>query len=166
MKRTAAIAADFERHAFEKDLVMTVKPTLMLLIALVVANLSGCAGETPVTRHSGSVVSHVDSYGSGTGGSQHLANMGQMIAGFDYGDSSKTDWKGSIKWSFLRHEGNSDVYQVEWGYKPEGGSPTRKVEDLSFDGVIPAKLVVNEQWVISIEPDRPPVKANSGTRRS
>ena len=166
MKKTAANAADFERHAFEKDLVMTVKPPLVLLIALVVGNLSGCASETPVARHSGSVVSHVDSYGSGMGGSQHLSNLGQMSAGFDYGDSSKTDWKGSIKWSFLRREGNSDVYKVEWEHKPKGGSATRKVEGLSFDGVIPAKLVVNEQWVISIEPDLPPVKAKSGTRRN
>ena len=166
MKRTAAISVDFERHAFEKDLVMTLKPTLLLLFALVVGNLSGCASETPVARYSGSVVSHVDSYGSGTGGSQHLANLGQMSAGFDYGDSSKTDWKGSIKWSFLRREGNSDVYKVEWEHKPKGGSATRKVEGLSFDGVIPAKLVVNEQWLISIEPHQPPVKAKSGTRRS
>lgn len=120
---------------------------------------NAATSETPVARHSGSIVSHVDSYGSGTGGSQHLAVLGQMSAGFDYGDSSKTDWKGSIKWSFLRREGNCDVYKVEWEHKPKGGSATRKVEDLSFDGVIPAKLVVNEQWVISIEPEQPPVKA-------
>jgi hypothetical protein len=82
-----------------------------------------------------------------------------MGAGFDYGDSSRTDWKASIKWNFLRSEGNSDVYQVEWEFKPQGGSPTRKVEELSFDGAIPAKLVVNEQWVISIEPEQPPAEA-------
>ena len=66
---------------------------------------------------------------------------------------------GSIKWRYLRKESNSDVYKVEWEYKPKGGSPTHKVDELSFDGVSPAKLVVNEQWVISIEPDQPPVKA-------
>lgn len=115
----------------------------------------GAISETPVARYSGSIVSHVDSYGSGTGGSQHLANLGQMNAGFDYGDSSKTDWKGSIKWRYLRKESNSDVYKVEWEYKPKGGSPTHKVDELSFDGVSPATLVVNEQWVISIEPDQP-----------
>jgi len=138
---------------------MTVKPTLPLMMSLVVATLSGCTSETPVARYSGSIVSHVDSYGSGTGGRQHLANLGQMGAGFDYGDSSRTDWKASIKWNFLRSEGNSDVYQVEWEFKPQGGSPTRKVEELSFDGAIPAKLVVNEQWVISIEPEQPPAEA-------
>jgi hypothetical protein len=138
---------------------VTVKPILLVMIALVFANLSGCATKTPVAQFSGSIVSHVDSYGSGTGGSQELANLGQMAAGFDYGDSSKTDWKGSIQWSFLRSEGNSDVYQIKWEFKPQGGSPTRKVEELSFDGVIPAKLVVNEQWVISIEPDQPPTEA-------
>lgn len=120
---------------------------------------NAATSETPVARYSGSIVSHVDSYGSGTGGSQHLATLGQMNAGFDYGDSSKTDWKGSIKWRYLRKESNSDVYKVEWAYKPKGGSPTHKVDELSFDGVSPAKLVVNEQWVISIEPDQPPVKA-------
>ena len=120
---------------------------------------NGATSETPAERYSGSIVSHVDSYGSGTGGSQHLANLGQMNAGFDYGDSSKTDWKGSIKWRYLRKDSNSDVYKVEWEYNPKGGSPTHKVDELSFDGVSPAKLVVNEQWVISIEPDQPPVKA-------
>jgi hypothetical protein len=138
---------------------MIFKPTLLIMIAFVVASLSGCASETPVARYSGSIVSHVDSYGSGTGSSQHLSKLGQMGGGFDYGDSSKTDWKASIKWSFLRSEGNSDVYQVEWEFKPQGGPTTHKVEELSFDGVIPAKLVVNEHWVISIEPDASPTEA-------
>ena len=91
---------DVCRYALEKDLGMTVKPTLLLMSALVVVNLSGCASETPVARYSGSIVSHVDSYGSGTGGSQHLANLGQMAAGFDYGDSSKTDWKAKHQMEF------------------------------------------------------------------
>lgn len=135
---------------------MTLKPILMLMIALVVANLTGCSNEQPVARYSGSIVSHVDSYGSGTGGSQPLANLGQMAAGFEYADALKADWKANIKWSFLRSEGNSDVYQIEWDFKPEGRTRTHKAEELSFDGRNPAKLVVNEQWVISIDPDSPP----------
>ncbi len=109
-------------------------------------------------RYSGSIVSHVDSYGSGTGSRQRLSSLGQMTSGFDYGDPAKTDWKASINWRFLMREGESDVYQIEWNYKPKVGAPTHKVEELSFDGVMPAKLVVNEQWVISIEPEEPPAE--------
>lgn len=138
---------------------MVTKPTLLLMLAVVVANLSGCASKPPVPLHSGSIVSHVDSYASGTGSSQHLRNLGSMVTGFDYGDSSRTDWTATIKWGFLRCEGNSDVYQVKWEYKPKGGSPIRKAEELSFNGASPAKLVVNEQLVISIEPSQPTNKA-------
>jgi hypothetical protein len=105
-------------------------------------------------RYPGSIVSHIDSYGSGTGGSQSLSDSGKMVTGFDYGDSSKMDWKGSIRWQFLRRDDKADVFQVEWDYEPKAGTSTRKVEELSFDGVTPAKLVVNEQWVISIEPSQ------------
>ncbi len=113
---------------------------------------NAATSETPVARYSGSIVSHVGSYGSGTGGSQHLANLGQMSTGIKYGETSKTHWNGSIKWRYLRKESNSDVYKVEWEYKPTGGSPTHNVDELAFDGVSPTKLVVNKQWVISIEP--------------
>ena len=104
--------------------------------------------------HVGTIVSHIDSYGSGTGSRTALSSSGQMNTGFNYGDSEKTDWKGSIKWRLLRKEGKSDVYEIEWNFKPSNGTSTSKVEELAFDGVQPAKLVVNQQWVISIERDR------------
>jgi hypothetical protein len=105
-------------------------------------------------ERAGSIVSHVDSYGSGTGSRHELSSTGQMVTGFDYGDAAKVDWKGSLKWRLLRREGKSDIYEVEWNYKPKVGEPTSKTEELAFDGVTPAKLVVNEQWVISIEPSQ------------
>lgn len=114
--------------------------------------------------HSGTIVSHVDSYGSGTGSSHDLSSSGQMVTGFDYGDAAKVDWKGSVKWRLLRREGQSDLYQVEWSYKPKDAEPTGKTEELSFDGVMPAKLVVNEQWVISIEPDKETVEGSKRER--
>jgi len=114
--------------------------------------------------HTSSIVSHVDSYGSGTGSRHELSSTGQMVTGFDYGDAAKTDWKGGIKWRLLRREGRSDIYEVEWNYKPRNGEPTSKTEELSFDGVTPAKLVVNEQWVISIEPGQTPAEGNQRER--
>lgn len=112
-------------------------------------------GESRVKAgHNGAIVSHIDSYGSGTGGRTTLSSSGQMNTGFNYGDSENTDWKGSIKWRLLRKEGISDVYEIEWNFKPSNGTSTSKVEELAFDGVQPAKLIVNQQWVISIERDR------------
>lgn len=112
-------------------------------------------GESRVKAgHNGAIVSHIDSYGSGTGGRTTLSSSGHMNTGFNYGDSEKTDWKGSIKWRLLRKEGISDIYEIEWNFKPSKGISTSKVEELAFDGVQPAKLVVNQQWVISIERDR------------
>ncbi len=122
------------------------------------------AAQSREARNSSSIVSHVDSYGSGTGSRHELSSTGQMVTGFDYGDATKTDWKGSIKWRLLRREGQSYLYQVEWNYKPNGGAPTGKTEELSFDGVTPAKLIVNEQWVISIEPNQPPAEENKRER--
>jgi hypothetical protein len=109
----------------------------------------------PTAVRSGTIVSHIDSYGSGTGSRSELSSSGQMVTGFDYGDPAKPDWKGSIKWQLLRREGKSDVYQIEWNFKPTKGTSTSKTEELSFDGVTPSKLVVNTQWVISIEPVQP-----------
>jgi hypothetical protein len=114
--------------------------------------------------HVGTIVSHIDSYGSGTGSHTALSSSGQMITGFDYSDSAKTDWKGSIKWRFLRSNGKSDVYEIEWSFKPKAGATVRKTEEILFDGVMPAKLIVNEQWVISIEPVQPLVLENKRER--
>lgn len=104
--------------------------------------------------HVGTIVSHIDSYGSGTGSRTALSSSGQMNTGFDYSDAAKTDWKGNIKWRLLRRNDKSDVYEIEWNFKPSNGTSTSKVKELAFDGVQPAKLVVNQQWVISIERDR------------
>ena len=99
------------------------------------------------------IVSHVDSYGSGTGTSHQLSSTGGMRTGFDYTDRSKTDWTADIKWSFLRRDDGVDVYRVEWEFKTKSGTSAPKVAELSFDGVAPAKLAVNEQLVISVEPE-------------
>ena len=80
------------------------------------ALLLGCARETPVPRFAGTIVSHIDYYGSGTGTSSQLSSTGQMRTGFDYTDDSKRDWKADIKWAFVRREGGADVYRVEWKF--------------------------------------------------
>ena len=134
---------------------MAVKTKFLHLSTLLTIFLVGCFTASPTARYSGAIVSHVDSYGSGTGGSHQLAASGQMDTGFDYGDTSIENWRASVKWSFLRREGNKDVYTVEWNFKPHGGSSTQQVAELSFDGVTSAVLTVNEQLVISIEPDEP-----------
>ncbi len=76
-----------------------------------------------------------------------------MRTGFEYTDTSKTDWTAEIKWSFLRREDGADVYRLEWEFKTNSGSSSPKVAELPFDGSTPAKLTVNERLVISIEPE-------------
>lgn len=131
------------------------KTILIHLPVCLLLCFAGCTKEKPVPRFSGTIVSHVDSYGSGTGTSSQLSPTGQMRTGFDYKDTSKTDWTADIKWSFLRREVSADVYRVEWDFKATGGSSSSNVAELSFDGVTPAKLTVNEHLVISIEPEKP-----------
>lgn len=116
---------------------------------------AGCSSETLVPRFSGTVVSHVDSYGSGTGASSQLSTSGQMGSGFNYGDTTKADWTAQIKWSFLRAEDSADVYRVEITFNSLSGISSSKVAMLFFDGVTPVKLTVNKQLVISIEPEDP-----------
>lgn len=72
-----------------------------------------------------------------------------MGTGFDYTDESKTDRKADIKWSFLRRDGGSDVYHIEW---VQIGSSVPQSAELSFDGTSPAKLRLTDQLFISIEP--------------
>jgi beta-lactamase regulating signal transducer with metallopeptidase domain len=134
----------------------------LVALAIVLATTIHAADEPPaaepkvsVLRHTGSMVSHVDFYGSGTGVSERLKAAGQMGVGFKYGDPSKTSWKGNLSWSLLRNEGNADVYAFELEFIPEGGAPVRQVGKLSFDGESPALVVVNDQWAISIEPEQP-----------
>lgn len=135
------------------------KTILLHLPVILLLYFAGCSSDRPVPRFAGTIVSHVDSYGSGTGTSHQLSSTGQMLTGFDYTDTSKTDWTAEIKWSFLRREDRFDVYRVEWEFKATSGSSSPNVAELSFDGVAPAKLTVNEHLVISIEPEEPSDKA-------
>lgn len=115
-----------------------------------------CTNDKPVPRFAGTIVSHVDSQGSGTGTSSQLSTTGQMRTGFDYTDESKTDWTADIKWSFLRRDGGSDVYRIEWA---RNGASVSQSAQLSFDGKSPAKLRLTDQLFISIEPMPSQVKA-------
>ena len=119
---------------------------LLLLLPLC---LMGCSNKTPVARFAGRIVSHVDSQESGTGASSQLSATGQMQTGFQYKDKSKTDWKADIKWSFLRSDGGSDVYRIQWILN---GSSVAQSAELSFDGKTPAKLRLTDQLFVSIEP--------------
>jgi hypothetical protein len=129
-------------------------PKFIVVLSFVfVAGLcAGCTSESPVVRHAGKVVSHVDSYGSGTGNSQRLQAAGEMVVGFSYGDPLKRSWKGKIKWALLRQEGDADVYKVQSEFISENGATVRKSQSLSYDGESAAVIVVNDQWAISIEP--------------
>jgi hypothetical protein len=129
------------------------KTILLHLPVCLLLCFAGCDSETPVPRFAGTIVSHVDSYGSGTGTSHQLSTTGGMHTGFEYTDTSKTNWTADINWSFLRRESGADVYRVEWEFKTNSGSSSAKVAELSFDGVTPAKLAINEQLIISIEPE-------------
>lgn len=100
------------------------------------------------------MVSHIDSFGSGTGTSSPLSPTGQMRTGFDYTDDSTRDWKADIKWSFVRRDGAADVYRIEWKFIDEPSVPN--AAELSFDGVSTSKLPVSGQLIISIEPDASP----------
>lgn len=44
--------------------------------------------------YSGAIISHIDSYGSGTGSSTLLSSSGKLISGFDYGDPSENHDEG------------------------------------------------------------------------
>jgi len=114
---------------------------------------TGCASETPAPRYSGTIVSHVDSYGSGTGTSTRLSTSGQMGSGFNYGDTAKADWTAKIQWSFQKRKDSADVYRVEIAFNSPNGISSSKVATLLFDGVTSAKITVNEQLIISIDPE-------------
>ncbi len=53
--------------------------------------------ETPVRGFTGTIVSHVASYGPGTGTSSQLSSTGQMRTGFHRTDDSRKDWTADIK---------------------------------------------------------------------
>jgi hypothetical protein len=123
------------------------------------ALLAGCGKSDVGPRFVGTVVSHVDTYGSGTRTQSVLRREGSMRSGFNYGDSSKVDWTSDITWRFLRRDGTNDVYRVEWTFRPKGGSSDTKAKEVSFDGREAVRVFDNRWQVISIEPG--PIPTNS-----
>ncbi len=128
------------------------KNILSIIIGLLILCLAGCDQVAPEPRFAGTIISHIETYGSGTGTSSQLSSAGQMQTGFDYADDSRMDWTADIKWSFIRREDESDVYHIEWEFQAQNGSPVFNDAELSFDGLSPAKLTITEQLIISIEP--------------
>jgi hypothetical protein len=121
-----------------------------MLMGLVV--LPGC-GERDGPRFEGRIVSHVDTYGSGTGAESSLRREGSMTSGFNYGDPSRgPDWRSDIKWHFLRQELVSDVYRVEWTFRPKSGTGGTKAMDVSFDGLASVTVFSNKWQIITFEP--------------
>jgi hypothetical protein len=121
--------------------------------------LTGCGRSDIGPRFAGTVVSHVDGYGSGTGGESALRREGSMTSGFDYGDPSKPDWTSDIRWSFLRRDGGSDVYRMEWTFRPANGAGRTESKEIAFDGRKAVRAFGNQWQVISIEPG--PMKTDS-----
>jgi hypothetical protein len=114
--------------------------------------LTGCGRSDIGPRFAGTVVSHVDQYGSGTGGESALRREGSLTSGFDYGDPSNLDWTSDIKWSFLRRDGGSDVYRMEWTFRPANGTARTESKEVAFDGMKAVRVFGNQWQVISIEP--------------
>jgi len=127
-------------------------PTIGPLLALVL--LSGCDRTEAGPRFQGSIVSHIDGYGSGTGTESILLREGSIMSGFDYGDASKPDWTSDIKWCYLRQDGGSDVYKVEWTFRPKNGTGGKQTIEVFFDGRHSVKISRNQWQTISIEPTR------------
>lgn len=123
------------------------------------ALLASCAKPDVGPRFAGTVVSHVDTYGSGTGTQSVLGREGSMRSGFDYGDSSKVDWTSDVTWRFLRRDGANDVYRVEWTFRPKGGASDPGAKEVSHDGTDAVRIFENQWQVISIEPG--PITTNS-----
>mgnify|MGYP006301681293 CR=1 FL=1 len=131
--------------------------TVVALAIVLVA--AGCSKAPVLPRFQGKIVSHVDQYGSGTGGESALSAEGSMISGFNYGAPTKPDWTSDIKWSFLRRDGGIDVYQIEWTFRPKSGTGETETKEVAFDGTDSVRVFKNEWQVISIEPD--PMRKNS-----
>ncbi|MCE9613832.1 MAG: hypothetical protein K8T26_06115 [Lentisphaerae bacterium] len=121
-------------------------------LALAVVILSGCAKKDLTPRFAGRIVSHVDTYGSGTGGQSELKPDGSMRSGFKYGDPAKPDWTSDIKWRLIRQRGEADLYRVEWTFTLRNTAGNTKAAEVPFDGR-KSVLVFSNQWqVVSIEP--------------
>ena len=128
------------------------RPNLTIGALLTLVLLTGCGRTEAGPRFQGRIVSHVDTYGSGTGSESNLHREGSMTSGFDYGDSAKPDWTSDIKWCFLRQDGGSDVYRVQWTFRPKNGTGRIRTTEVSFDGKRSARVSGNQWQTISIEP--------------
>ena len=126
----------------------------MLTIGLLLGSvlLAGCDKSGAGPRFPGRIVSHVGTYGSGTGGESNLDREGSMTSGFHYADSSQPDWTSDIKWCFLGRDRSSDVYRVEWTFRPEKGVGRTEVTEVAFDGTKSVRVFDNPWQVISVEP--------------
>jgi hypothetical protein len=133
----------------------------MLTIGLLLGSvlLAGCDKSGAGPRFPGRIVSHVGTYGSGTGGESNLDREGSMTSGFHYADSSQPDWTSDIKWCFLGRDRSSDVYRVEWTFRPEKGVGRTEVTEVAFDGTKSVRVFDNPWQVISVEPGA--IKNNS-----
>jgi hypothetical protein len=136
-------------------------------LTLALAILSGCGKMELAPRHQGRVVSHVDTYGSGTGGESMLTRNGSMTSGFNYGNQAKPDWTSDITWQFARQQGQADVYEAKWTFRPKIGAGATQVVEVPFDGMKSAMVFSNQWQIVSIEPGM--MKTDSqqapGTRR-
>ena len=126
-------------------------------VTLSLAVLSGC-GKTDFTpRFAGRIVSHVDAYGSGTGGETALKREGSMRSGYQYGDPARSDWTRSdwtsdIKWQLIGQKGEADLYRVEWRFAFRNTAGSTRVGEVPFDGMKPAIVFSNQWQTVSIEP--------------
>jgi len=116
--------------------------------------LGGCGETGGGPQFGGRVVSHVDTYGSGTGSEAKLDEEGSLSCGFEYGDASKPDWTSEIRWRFLRQDGDNDVHRIDWTFRMKDGAGVSNSKDVSFDGKESVKVFANQWQVVSIEPER------------
>jgi hypothetical protein len=123
------------------------------LLALIL--VAGCGRTKTGPRFQGRIVSHVDTYGSGTGTESSLRREGSMTSGFDYGDPAKPDWDSDIRWCFVRQDGESDLYRVEWNFRPKTGTGRTQTTEVPFDGKHSARVSENQWQTVSIEPPPP-----------
>jgi len=128
------------------------KAALACWVGLGVVLLSGCGEGDGGLRFGGRVVSHVGTYGSGTGSEAELDEEGTLSCGFEYGDASKQGWTSQIKWRFLRQDGDSDVYRIDWTFRMKDGASVSNSKEVSFDGKESVQAFANHWQVVSIEP--------------
>lgn len=125
--------------------------------------VGGCGRTEDGPRFGGRIVSHVDTYGSGTGSESNLDREGSLTSGFDYGDASKPDWTSEITWRFVGHDGDSDVYRFDWTFRPKGGAGISDTKEVSFDGTESVRVFGNQWQIVSIEPGAMMENSKQGT---